>query len=278
MSYLKVQSSTDAKDEHVKAHLFFLHGFLGRAQEWQFFAKSLEKDFKSSLISLPGHLEKGVEEFDSQAMQGLSFDFLAKELEELVSKETELPKVIVSYSLGARIALETIFRKPTLFSACVFESPSVGIEDRASRLEREQLDRKRSEELREGEFAEFLRAWYAQPVFSKTYLTEEVLENRIKECENYFDKLLLALVLERLSPGKQEYNFLKLKDIKAPSLILVGERDQKFREKGLSISKELEKGKLVLVSKASHNVHQDAPMQFLNNVRTFLNEVFAVRR
>ncbi len=72
---------------------------------------------------------------------------------------------LVGYLLGGRLALRFALNFPHRVRSLTLESASPGLIGSQERALQRQLDRERARELRIGEYAAFLEAWYRQEIF-----------------------------------------------------------------------------------------------------------------
>lgn len=257
--------------DRSKPTLIMLHGFLGAAEDWHDVASFLEKDFCSVLINLPGH-GCGI---DWPKEVSLSFDDIAEDLCELIEEHEIKNPILVGYSLGARIALNAACRFPKRFVGLVLESGSPGIRDVSEREERKAVDSKLAKEMEESGLESFLERWYRLPVFSSLANSPEKLEQLIEKRRQNNPGVVIQ-VLRELSPGSQRSLWDKLSTLSLPTLLIAGERDNKYRGILSSVAKEISNSSYQIISGAGHFVHFEQMEAFANCVSWFIKtRVFA---
>src|SRR5690242_6488130 len=113
--------------------LYCVHGFLGQASDWEDILPPYLRKFAFDLFS-PGASSQPA--FDFNALGGWINDTAVK---------SPGPRVLVGYSLGGRIALHALTRKPEIWSAAVIISAHPGLSDPTERQKRIENDEKWAE-------------------------------------------------------------------------------------------------------------------------------------
>ncbi|MBI5273150.1 MAG: alpha/beta fold hydrolase [Chlamydiia bacterium] len=176
--------------------LVFLHGMLGRCEDWLSVCSFLPP-CPCIAIDLPGH---GLSPFSSE------FAFIPP------AKKFHL----IGYSLGGRLAREYALRYPShVESLCLISThPGLAIEE--ERKERLQKDAAWAELIRQLPIEEFLKRWYDQPLFAG--FAPDFATRRHQSIEG------IALAFLHYSLGTREVVF-------HPGAIeIIGEKDRKFRD------------------------------------------------
>jgi 2-succinyl-6-hydroxy-2,4-cyclohexadiene-1-carboxylate synthase len=159
--------------------LSFLHGFLGSPQDWE---------------GVIGHLPE-------YSCEALSYPF-------------QIPRgtILIGYSMGGRIALRSSNPKIVLSTHPGLQTP----EKKAQRLEH---DREWIRMLEQGSLEDFLKTWYAQPLFDSLRNHPEfpkIFSRRLKQ-----DPQVLAKMLSQESLAHQEFTH-------SEAIFLHGQLDKKF--------------------------------------------------
>src|SRR5262245_20355380 len=121
-------------------NLHYLHGFLGKATDWEGVAledyPSWTYDFFSRLSAPRG----------GSACQFLPGPFASlpavADWINARAKESPAPRILIGYSLGGRLALHCLTQTPSLWSGGVIISGHPGLGDPQMRQERRETDRK----------------------------------------------------------------------------------------------------------------------------------------
>ncbi|TET96490.1 MAG: 2-succinyl-6-hydroxy-2,4-cyclohexadiene-1-carboxylate synthase, partial [Candidatus Zixiibacteriota bacterium] len=204
--------------------VLFLHGFLGSAQDWCDVASFISKDYWCISVDLPGHgktVVNGSE--DAYRMENCAnglVDFL---------DSLDIGKCnIVAYSMGGRLALYMAINFPDRFDRVILESTSPGLKTKQERQDRRAHDNILAERLETGSLKQFLKEWYDQPLFATLRQDKErfakMLTNRISN-----NKSDLATSLRMMGAGVQPSLWDQLHKMQARLLLIVGEKDDKFK-------------------------------------------------
>jgi len=242
----------------------FLHGFMGCMQDWDKIVNALRHDFSCLVIDLPGHGKSlGL---DSEAF---TFPGAARRVAQVLESTDATPVSIVGYSMGGRFAMYMAVHYPHLCSAIVVESAMAGITEKKARADRRALDETWARKLEQGEFEEFIRTWYSQPVFASLAGTPALLEEVIKHRRKN-DPKGLAKALRGFSVGLQPPLWKNLSSTEIPVLLITGEKDRKYVGIIKKMGAKLPLAHIVLVPGVGHNVHVENPTRFVESVKDFL--------
>ncbi len=162
---------------------------------------------------------------------------------------------LAGYSLGGRIALQVALAAPERVSQLVLVSTTAGIADAAERAERREADRRLADELERVPYESFIERWRAQPLFARdppTVSARAVAEHRRNRPE------ALASALRGLGTGEMEPLWDRLSTLQMPVLVVVGERDEKFRALGGRLLARLGNGRL-LTAPGGHVLPLESP-------------------
>lgn len=243
--------------------LILLHGFMGSAADWTAIAAGLPR-FRCLAIDLPGH---GANQWP---LKGPAWDFETSAAAIMaIARQVHVGrKFILGYSMGGRLALYLAIRYPADFDAAVLAGASPGLADSKERQQRRENDAALADRLRNLPFNEFLRTWYDLPLFRSLknhpgYL--EMLQRRLKN-----DPLRLAKSLRDAGTGSQPPLWSKLPRNKIPLLLVVGEKDAKFR----SVANAMENaGPAIfqqIIPHCGHNVCLENTRDFCTITKDFL--------
>lgn len=208
----------------------FLHGFLGRAEDWSETVSHLERT--ALAFDLPGHGRTPYRpDFCSllaTAIAGMG------------------PVHCVGYSLGGRLALLFASRFPDQVASLTLISAHLGLQSGEERKQRAVRDEKWAAKLHSLSIDEFLREWYDQSLFS-TLVSRGKIPNarRIQNREGLAEALV-------------EYSLARQPDLTSfaaqRARLVVGEKDAAFRRcyQGLPHN---------VIPGAGHAVHLEEPKQ-----------------
>lgn len=247
--------------------ILFLHGFLGSGHDFASehgVASRLASDYECITVDLPGH---GRSMFiDPEAY---SFDAMARSVIDVLD-ECELPRcTLYGYSMGGRVALYLLAHYPDRFERAVLESASpglVGDEERRGRVESDNAWRNK---LLSGTLERFLAEWYAQPVFADVAADPLKRAQMInKRIDN--NPIGLAMSLDCAGTGVMPPLWDSLDSIDLPLLLLVGERDAKFRTVVGEMATRCASAMVAVIANAGHNVHQDQPDAVVDHIQVMM--------
>jgi 2-succinyl-6-hydroxy-2,4-cyclohexadiene-1-carboxylate synthase len=201
----------------VPETLILLHGFGGTHRAWDGVVERLDPErYRPLALDLPGHGEQ------ADAERPISF---AGCVEHVLARAPER-FALCGYSLGGRVALHVALAAPERVSRLVLVSTMAGIEDDAERARRSATDRRLADELENGSQEDFVARWCAQPMFADDPPAVDVLA-REDYSRNRPDAI--AAVLRGIGTGEMTPLWERLHELKMPAMILVGDRDTKFR-------------------------------------------------
>jgi len=246
-----------------KPKVLFLHGFMGRIDEWDAQNESFRPDYQCMFLDLPGH---GATEVRHKA--GYEFIKCAEGIAELIRQKHFSPVSIVGYSLGGRIALYIALSWPDEVNHLVLESASPGIATKEDRLKRSQQDALLAEKLKV-EWPEFVENWYRQPLFKGIFESSQF--SRMIERKKLNNPEKLACVLNKMGQGAQPPLWNDLKNLQKPVLLLTGANDPKYMFITEKMTKKIPHCTRLVIPDCSHNIHLQNPGRFNAEVRNFLS-------
>ncbi|KYG67467.1 hydrolase [Bdellovibrio bacteriovorus] len=235
-------------------NLIFLHGFLGRPSDWALVKAYLP--FGDVHIYTPDYLK------DPQLGPQNSFETWAENFVKWTEKVVGGTKqnILVGYSLGGRLALHALEKKPDLWKKVVLISTNPGIEDAQhedigrseERQKRWLSDAYWAEEFAKSPWETVLRNWNSQPVF-KGGAAEP------PRVETDFSREVLSLILTQWSLAQQR----NMREVIAKYVQkihwLVGETDEKFMALTEQLKNQIRELQVDVVMGAAHRVPLDNP-------------------
>ena len=183
--------------------LIFLHGFLGCKENWEGFLPFFEDRYHCIAWDLPGHGKTPY----CEGIQGA--------LENEIVRNCDEKPIVIGYSMGGRLALGLKEKAEAL----VLISAHPGLKTKEEKESRLQSDCVWSQKLLTLPFEDFLKQWYAQPIFHTLPKTFAGL--RLRQ-----DPKSLSQVLLQLSLSKQVLH----EKLPCPALFLYGEQDKKYQD------------------------------------------------
>jgi len=244
-----------------------LHGFMGSAADWQDVATAIGDRALCIALDLPGHGGSLDLTPEAYTMEGTARAVI-RTLDEL---EVRCP-VIVGYSMGGRLALYLALRYPERCAGLFLESASPGLESAGERAARRDADEEKAKRLESGGFENFLRDWHRQPLFAPL-AREEGLLRRTIEARRRNDPSELARSLRGMGTGSQPSLWEELEGLTVPALAIAGELDGKYAGISSRMASIGTKVEPVVIPGVGHNVHDEAPAQYVALLGRFLNRL-----
>ncbi len=218
-----------------------LHGFTQNRRCWGPFADLVSRDHRWNPLDLPGH---GLRSNDRR-----SFDDLSDELVEATADG-----VLLGYSMGGRVALHVALHPRQRLKGLVLMSTTAGIDNEQLREKRRHSDAQLGERLKMIGLEPFLNEWSALPLFVGTPRENLCTPQRLTN-----DPQGLIHALLDLGTGVQAALWDRLDTLGVPTLIIVGEHDEHYRQLGSRLHADIAGSTLVTIANASHAPHLCQP-------------------
>jgi len=229
----------------------FVHGFTQTGKSWATAAQAIG-DSTNTFVDAPDHGES----------QGVSLS-LQETGDELA--DIAFGKVLVGYSMGARMALHAAIQHPYAMTGLVLVSGTPGIEDDSERAARVQADEELASRIESIGTSAFIQEWIRQPLFAKSKFSNEEIQDRSRNTPTS-----LATSLRKCGTGQQDSLWSQLQEINIPVLLICGARDEKFTEIAQRMNQAIPRSTLRVLDKAGHNAHLDQPEAFAQAVNRWL--------
>jgi 2-succinyl-6-hydroxy-2,4-cyclohexadiene-1-carboxylate synthase len=241
--------------------LLLLHGWMGNCADYLEIIEVLKSRYYCIAIDLPGHGKTEVIEGD------ISYGFIhtATGIIQLLDSLGIGRTSIAGYSFGGRLALYLALEFPDRFDRVILESASPGLNSEIDRHARIIQDWQIIDRLETDNFANFVRYWYRQPIFSEIDRHPDfnkLIQRRIET--NQPDNLIKSLVYSGL--GMQPYLGDSLKVHTQPISLIVGELDRKFVDIGRAMAQSCPATTLTIIPNCSHNVHFQQPQAWIQHI------------
>ena len=229
----------------MPADLVLLHGFTQTGRSWQPVRDALAGRYRAIAPDLPGH-------GDFAERRPASFAACDAYVRALGAPAFTL----AGYSMGGRIALHAALSLGGRIGRLVLVGASPGIADPAERAARGREDEALAGRIETIGIEAFVREWSAQPLLAgmPRGIAELAAEDRLRNTAGG-----LAAALRGLGTGVMPPLWDRLGEISAPVELVVGARDQKFRDIGERMAASLPDARLHVVPGAGHAVQLEAP-------------------
>ncbi|MEE2755332.1 MAG: alpha/beta fold hydrolase [Myxococcota bacterium] len=240
-------------------HFFGLHGFTGGPGDYSELAKCLGHHFTASHLLGHGPLAKA-------GPTAFEIDAYANFIVEAADSST----VLIGYSMGARVAIDTLVRKKHRPKALVLISGTAGISAPAEREARYQKDIALAHQLTELGVDEFLKLWNQTPLISTQSNASVELQKRMSSIRKKHTAVGLAYALKTLSPGRLPSRWNELHQLTLPVLLITGRLDTKYDGLAEKLRKQLPNATRGVIDTAGHAPHIEAPGPTANLIRRFV--------
>ncbi|MGI0491981.1 2-succinyl-6-hydroxy-2,4-cyclohexadiene-1-carboxylate synthase [Alkalinema pantanalense CENA528] len=231
--------------------LCFLHGFLGRGDDFAVIVNNCLQQFHCVCIDLPGHGQSLDWPSDAYSMEETAVQVISV-LDHLAIHQA----AFYGYSMGGRLALYLACHFPDRASQVFLESASPGLASAVERQERQARDRALAVELAQ-DFSGFLDRWYHQPLFQSLRQHAKFPEIHQKRQRNQPQELAKSLTAMGL--GAQPNLWPHLPQLTQPIQLIAGEWDGKFVAIQQAMAQQLPNAHCTIVPQAGHNVHIEQP-------------------
>ncbi len=271
---MRYRAETSGHHYHIEVAgegepLLLLHGFSGDSTTWNGIAKRLRDSFRLIMSDILGHGGS------DKPLQAASYrvEPVAADLINLLDQLELAQAHLLGYSMGGRLALYLALQQPERFRSLVLESASPGLADAADRAQRRRRDDALAEKIESRGIEWFVDYWGMLPLWaSQSQLPAAMLaaqrDQRLRNSPSG-----LANSLRGMGSGAQPNLWSELPDLRIPTLLLVGENDEKFQKVNSQMAKLIPLSRVALVPSAGHNTHLENPRAFSRAVSSFLLSV-----
>jgi 2-succinyl-6-hydroxy-2,4-cyclohexadiene-1-carboxylate synthase len=221
--------------------VLLLHGFTLTGASWRPVIEALGSGFDVIAPDIRGH---GI----ASECVPVTLDVVVRDIAELVRGQFTL----VGYSMGGRIALHVAVAMPERITRLVLVGASPGIASEEERAARRAGDERLAEEFEGLAIEELAERWASTPVLEgqPSWIHADRLRNTPAG---------LARALRGLGTGALPSLWERLGELTMPVVLVVGERDQKFRAVAGEMAAAIAECEVVAVPSAGHAVHLEAP-------------------
>lgn len=229
-----------------------LHGFTHTGASWKPVVAALGERYRALAPDLRGH-------GSSSGAQPITLERVIEDLDALVSARAfagREPFTLVGYSMGARIALHAALALDDRIGGLVLVGGSPGIDDPHERAARRGADERLADEFGGLSIDELASRWAATPVLGgqPPAVAAAAHADRLRSTPEG-----LARALRGLGTGALPSLWDRLGELRMGVVLVVGERDPKFRAVAARMGDGLTDARLVVVPGSGHAVHLEAP-------------------
>ncbi|MGM0578583.1 MAG: 2-succinyl-6-hydroxy-2,4-cyclohexadiene-1-carboxylate synthase [Myxococcota bacterium] len=244
-----------------------LHGFTGSAAAWgRSLLERLARGRRVLAVDLPGHGRSARPVDPARYALQRVLDDLERVLDAAGADRADW----IGYSMGGRLALGAAVLRPHRVDRLVLEGASPGLEDAEERAARRERDEALARDLERFGMEPFVDRWMALPLFAtQRRLPADVLAAaRTRRLDNA--PPALAACLRGLGTGRQPSFWDVLDRVQAPTLLLTGALDDKFRRIADAMADRMPDARRADVPEAGHTAHLERPDGWLEAIEGFV--------
>ena len=225
--------------------LVLLHGFTHTGASWDPVRSELGERYRGLAPDIRGH-------GSASGREPVTLGAVMEDTEALAPGWFTL----AGYSMGGRLALHLALAHPDRVERLVLIGASPGIADPGERDARREADEQLADEIERSTIEQFAARWEATPVL--TGLPPGVLE-AVRADRLRSTPAGLARALRGLGTGALPSLWERLGELAMPVVLVVGERDEKFRAIAEQMATLIPGAGTEVVPGAGHAVHLEAP-------------------
>ena len=249
--------------------LVLLHGFTGSSTTWANHVPVFAREFDTVAVDLLGHGASAVP-IDPERYR---MEHAVADLTGLLDQMNISRAAWLGYSMGGRVALQYAVAQPARVAALVLEGASPGIADPTERAARVRSDKALADFVEREGLAAFVDHWERLPIFASQARLSAATWDSVHRQRLTNDPVGLANSLRGLGQGAQEPLHDRLGDVEAPTLLVVGEEDAKFRYLATEMVSAMPAARVEVVAESGHAPHLEQPHEFQRIVVDFLRSV-----
>lgn len=227
-----------------------LHGFTHTGASWDPVVSALEERgpaerYRALAPDIRGH-------GSASGRTPVTLEAVLNDLAELAPTRFTL----AGYSMGGRLALHAALALPDRVDRLILIGASPGLADPVQREARRLADERLAGEVEGMTIEEFADRWARTPVLAglPPAVAAAVHADRLRS-----RPAGLARALRGLGTGALPEIWDRLGEVRAPTTLIVGERDQKFTAIAAKMASGLSATDVVVVPDTGHAVHLEAP-------------------
>ena len=231
-----------------------LHGFTGTAAAFDHLRPLLGGALRVAAVDLPGHGASSI-----ALNGGAAWEATLDAIADAIDRAHGGPAHLIGYSLGARLALGVALRHPRSVRKLVLESGSPGLREEAERTERRAHDAELAALIEREGLPAFVARWEESGTLAGLRALPPEAQATLRARRLAQSPAGLAWSLEALGVGTQPDLWPALRTLQAPTLLLHGARDDKFRATAERMALRIPDCALREIRGAGHTPHLERP-------------------
>lgn len=250
----------------VQETIVFLHGFTGSSRDFLAIPDSIISNYRCLIPDLPGHGQTQVLETE------ISFNAAGKItlLKEWLSSLRQSKFHLFGYSMGGRLALQFAVKNSHQLHSLILVSTTAGIDEEVIRIARVKADNELAEKILDSNPKDFLTAWLAQPLFKEIADSQDITKEVVRRLP--LQPSGLAYSLKYFGSGVMPPVWHQLTNIKIPTLVIAGCKDQKYLALASKLVDLIENSTLKVLP-TGHAPLSESPTLLWKQVAKFLNDL-----
>lgn len=247
----------------VQETIVFLHGFTGSSRDFLAIPNFLISNYRCLIPDLPGHGQTQVLETEISFNTAGQITLLEEWLDSLNQSKFHL----FGYSMGGRLALQFAVKNYHQLHSLILVSTTAGI-DEVMRIARTKADNHLAEKILNSNPVDFLTAWLTQPLFKEIAVSQDIPKEVIRRLP--LQPSGLACSLKYFGSGVMPPIWHQLTNIKTPTLVIAGSKDQKYLALASKLVALIENSTLKVLP-TGHAPLIESPTLLWKQVAEFLN-------
>ncbi len=233
-----------------------LHGFTQNGRSWLEVISKMPAGYMWIVPDLRGHGETRTRPHAPCSMDACTH-YLEMLWDHLGVEQTHL----AGYSMGGRLALHVAATKPERIASLLTIGAHAGLDDDA-RDGRRRGDEALAERIENDGLEVFVNHWSSLPLFAGLVRRGPgfVAQVRAERMTNHVAGL--ACSLRGMGAGVMEPLWHKLADVTFPCTFVAGQLDHGYVSSARRLAATVPNGRVVIVPRAGHTVHQERPEAF----------------
>jgi 2-succinyl-6-hydroxy-2,4-cyclohexadiene-1-carboxylate synthase len=248
------------------ATIVAVHGFTGHPRDFDVVAE-LVPNVAWITPTMPGH--DGYTPKNRECNLEASADRVEAAM--ATARQRARPTFLLGYSMGARVVLHALCRKPIEgLDGIVLISATAGIDDPAEREERREADDALARRIEHVGTAAFLEEWRRTPIIATHNRIPSPWRAAIEANRAGHDAAGLAASLRGTGTGRMAPLWNELSRLNTRTLVAWGEDDRKFAAHGERLVASLPLAQGCAIAGAGHAAHLEAPRSFADALASFI--------